>query len=86
MGAQLMAIAAEGKRQRYYLPPNDEHEKAADVCPPAMDVPDSEMSHNPQATWNRLQLWHAEPGPTYSRSVSSLRLVTFTELVHEARE
>ena len=28
MGAQLMAIAAEGKRQRYYLRPNEEHEEA----------------------------------------------------------
>ena len=26
MGAQLMAIVAEGKRQRYYVAPNDEHE------------------------------------------------------------
>ena len=31
MGAQLMAIAAEGQRQRYYVAPTEEHEKAADV-------------------------------------------------------
>ena len=34
MGAQLMAIAAEGKRQRYYIAPKEEHEKAADVSRP----------------------------------------------------
>lgn len=38
MGAQLMVIAAEGKRNRYYLPPNDSQEEAADVSPP-VDIP-----------------------------------------------
>jgi putative DNA methylase len=47
MGAQLMAIAAEGKRQRYYLPPSEEHEKAA-VVPRPDDVPDAEIPHNPR--------------------------------------
>ena len=43
MGAQLMAIAAEGKRQRYYVAPTEEHEKAADVPRPD-DVPDAELA------------------------------------------
>ena len=34
MGAQLMAIVAEGQRQRYYVAPTEEHEKAADVAAP----------------------------------------------------
>ena len=34
MGAQLMAIAAEGKRQRYYLAPTEEHEKGCGRPPP----------------------------------------------------
>ena len=42
MGAQLMAIAAEGKRQRYYVAPTEEHEKAADV-PRPIDVPEAEL-------------------------------------------
>ena len=42
MGAQLMAIAAEGKRQRYYVAPTEEHEKAADVPRPD-DVPEAEL-------------------------------------------
>jgi putative DNA methylase len=47
MGAQLMAIAAEGKRQRYYIAPVDEHENAANV-PRPKDVPDSEIPYNPR--------------------------------------
>ena len=42
IGAQLMAIAAEGPRQRYYLPPSNEHEKAAYV-PRPVDVPDADL-------------------------------------------
>ena len=46
MGAQLMAIAAEGKRQRFYAAPNKEHEQAADVPRPD-DVPEAELPDNP---------------------------------------
>jgi putative DNA methylase len=42
IGAQLMTIAAEGPRQRYYVAPNEEHEKAADVVRPD-DVPEAEL-------------------------------------------
>jgi putative DNA methylase len=42
MNAQLMAIAAEGKRQRYYVAPDEYHEKAANVPRPA-DVPEAEL-------------------------------------------
>lgn len=34
LGAELMSVIAEGKRQRIYLPPSDEHVKAADVARP----------------------------------------------------
>ncbi|GGK73384.1 DUF1156 domain-containing protein [Streptomyces flaveus] len=47
IGQQLLAIAAEGKRQRIYLPPNDEHEQAARVPRPD-DVPESELPYNPR--------------------------------------
>ena len=50
MGAQLMAIAAEGNRQRYYLPPSEEHEKAADVPRPD-DVPEEELAIDPRNLW-----------------------------------
>jgi putative DNA methylase len=42
-----MAMTAEGKRQRYYVAPTEEHEKAADVLRPD-EVPDAEIAHNPR--------------------------------------
>src|SRR5690606_25773611 len=42
MGAQLMAIVAEGRRRRIYLPPNPEHEAAADLPIPD-DVPETDL-------------------------------------------
>ena len=83
MGAQLMAIAAKGTRQRHYLPPNDEHEKVADIPRPD-DVPDGEIPHNPRyltapnygmRTWADLFT---------SRQLAAL--TTFSHLVCEARE
>jgi putative DNA methylase len=83
MGAQLMAIAAEAKRQRYYLPPNEEHKKAADVRRPE-DVPDAEIAHNPRyltapnygmGSWSDLFT---------NRQLTAL--TTFSDLVCEARE
>ena len=52
MGQQLMAIAAEGHRQRIYLPPNDEHVAAANVPRPA-DVPETDLPE--QALGFRVQ-------------------------------
>jgi putative DNA methylase len=83
MSAQLMAIAAEGKRQRYYVAPNDEHEKAADVLRPA-DVPNGELSTHPQYM----------AAPRYGmREISDLftnrqltTLTTFSDLIRQARE
>jgi putative DNA methylase len=47
MGSQLMAIAAEGKRQRYYLAPTEDQETAASV-PRPIDIPDSNIPYNPR--------------------------------------
>ena len=82
MGAQLMAIAAEGPRQRYYIAPTQEHEEAADVPRPD-DVPEAELSNNPRDI----------KAPTYGmRTWASLftnrqlmALTTLSDLVHEAR-
>jgi putative DNA methylase len=83
MGVQLMAIAAEGIRQRYFLAPEDEHERAADVARPD-DVPDAEIPHNPRyltapnygmTTWADLFT---------NRQLSAL--TTFADLVGEARQ
>jgi putative DNA methylase len=83
MGAQLMTIATEGKRQRYYIAPTEEHEKAADVSRPD-DVPDAEFAKNPRDI----------KAPTYGmRTLASLFtnrqltvLTTLSKLVRVARE
>lgn len=47
LGTTLMAVVAEGKRQRLYLPPTEEAVAAADVSAPD-DVPSASLSTNSQ--------------------------------------
>jgi putative DNA methylase len=80
MENQLMAIAAEGKRQRYYVAPTDAQEDAADVPRPE-DAPEGELSTHPQ--------YMAAPryGMTDISNLFTNRqltaLVTFSSLVDE---
>jgi putative DNA methylase len=83
MGTQLMAIVAEGEGARYYLPPNEEQERAADVPRPA-GAPDAEIPHNPRyltapnygmATWADLFT---------NRQLTALTVLS--EMVVDARE
>ncbi|EHB57973.1 protein of unknown function DUF1156 [Mycolicibacterium rhodesiae JS60] len=83
IGAQLMAIVAEGNRQRLYLSPDPEHEKAAAVERPE-NVPGGELPSNPRdfktpnygmTTWADL-----------FTNRQLLGLSTFSDLVNEARE
>jgi len=82
MGAQLMAIVAEGNRQRVYLPPDDAHVKAAEVHRPD-DVPETELVDDPRAIWCRLYglLTHAD----LFTNRQLVALTTFSDLVTEAR-
>jgi putative DNA methylase len=84
MGAQLMAIVAEGPRGRVYLPPDPEHERVAARAQPPGDVPHATMPANPR--------WFSPPGfglqgfadlftPRQLRT-----LCTFSDLVGEAIE
>jgi putative DNA methylase len=82
MGAQLMAIAAEGKRQRYYLAPTDEHEKSADVPRPA-DVPEAELPQ--QALGFRVQGYGMRTWADLFTNRQLTALATFTDFVREAR-
>jgi putative DNA methylase len=83
MGAQLMAIVAEGPHERVYLPPNAEHEAiAAQVQPhnvPETDLPERALSF-------RVQLY----GMTKHRDLFTPRqlvaLTTFSDLAAEAHE
>jgi putative DNA methylase len=82
MGAQLMAIAAEGKRQRYYLAPTEEHEKAADVPRPA-DVPEADLPV--QALGFRVQGYGMRTWADLFTNRQLTALTTFSDLVREAR-
>jgi putative DNA methylase len=84
MGAQLMAIVAEGPRGRVYLPPDEEHERIAQRARPPEDAPNATMPTNPR--------WFSPPGfglPRFADMFTArqlLALCTFADLVHEARE
>jgi len=83
IGAQLMAMVIEGKGRRFYLPPNELHELAAEVSRPD-DFPDSEMPDSPR--------WFSPPmyGMTHHADLFTNRqlavLCTFSELISMARE
>jgi putative DNA methylase len=82
MSAQLMAIAAEGKRQRYYVAPTEEHEKAADVPRPD-DMPEAEIPHNPRyltAPNYGMRTW-----ADLFTNRQLTELTTFSDLIREAR-
>src|SRR5690606_14839394 len=83
MGAQLMAIAAEGDRRRVYLPPNPEHEAAAGVPVPE-DVPDTEL---PEAALGfRVQGYGMTRHADLFTPRQLTALTTCSDLVKEARD
>ena len=83
MGARLMAIVAEGDRQRIYLPPAAEQERVARDASPAWR-PDLEMPND--------RRWFSPPlygMPRYADIFTERQLTaltTFADLVGEARE
>ncbi|ULE32281.1 DUF1156 domain-containing protein [Mycobacterium sp. IDR2000157661] len=83
MGAQLMAIVAEGNRTRIYLEPTPDHESAAGVPRPA-DIPAGELFDWP----GRINV--VRYGLTTFADLFTARqlttLTTFSDLVTEARE
>lgn len=83
-GSQLMAIAAEGKNGRIYLPPEENHVLAARSARPAW-VPEEEMSTDtPNLVSGRgygITHWHEL---FTARQLTAL--TTFSDLVGEARQ
>jgi putative DNA methylase len=83
MGAQLMAIVAEGERGRIYLPPDEEHERIATQAEPSWR-PEAQLPRNPRDFKT----------PNYGMSTFAdlftprqlVALTTFSDLVAEARE
>ena len=82
MGAQLMAIVAEGDRQRVYLPPDPEHENAADVPRPD-GAPETELPQ--QALGFRVQGYGMTRHADLFTNRQLTALCTFSDLVGEAR-
>jgi putative DNA methylase len=83
MGAQLMAIVAEGNRERVYLPPDPVHEKAADVPRPE-GVPETELPK--QALGFRVQGYGMTHHADLFTNPQLTALTTFSDLVGEARQ
>ncbi|MGV1008082.1 MAG: DUF1156 domain-containing protein [Dermatophilaceae bacterium] len=83
MAAALMAVVAEGDRQRLYLDPSPDHIEAAQVDKPA-DVPDQQLGYDPR------NLWTPQYGlSTFADLFTNRQLValtTFSDLVMETRE
>ncbi len=82
MGSQLMAIVAEGRRQRYYLPPTEEHEKSADIPRPD-DVPQADLPEH--ALGFRVQGYGMRTWADLFTNRQLVALGTFSDLVNEAR-
>jgi putative DNA methylase len=82
-GAQLMAIAAEGDRQRIYLAPTESHERAA-IVPRPEDVPTAEgrgtFGGNAQGRRYGFRTF-----ADYFTNRQLTALTTFSDLVGEAR-
>ena len=83
MGARLMAIVAEGERQRVYLPPTEEMEAVARQATPE-SRPDVAMPGNPR--WFSPPLYGLKTYGDLFTPRQLVALTTFSDLVQEARE
>jgi putative DNA methylase len=83
LGVQLMAVVAEGKRERVYLPPDSHQVSVAESAQPEWG-PEQELAHDPRA------LWCIPYGLRRFRDLFTPRqlvsLTTFSDLVSEARQ
>ena len=83
MGAQLMAVVAEGRRGREYLPPTPEHESVAAELHPEWE-PETELPR--QALGFRVQNYGLTRHADLFTPRQLVALTTFSDLVGEARE
>lgn len=83
IGARMLAIVAEGKNGRVYLPPIDEHEKIAQHIEPTWE-PKFEISGSNQYLGVKPYGMHLFSDLFTSRQLAAL--TTFSDLVHEARD
>ena len=83
MSAQLMAIVAEGKGQRVYVVPNDEHETIATKAQPEWK-PDTDLPE--QALGFRVQGYGMTKHADLFTARQLVALTTFSNLVSKVRE
>jgi len=83
IGAELMAIVAEGQRQRIYLPPNGTHVAAAEVTRPD-SAPDTELPSH--ALGFRVQAYGMTHHADLFTNRQLVALCTFSDLVKEAHD
>ncbi len=83
MDAQLMAIVAEGQRERVYLSPDEEHERIAKKAQPQWK-PDSDLPE--QALGFRVQGYGMTKHSDLFTPRQLVALTTFSDRVSEARE
>lgn len=83
MGSRLMAIVAEGDRERVYISPTQSQQKIASGAVPEW-VPDMDINHNPRDI--RTQLYGLTKYQDLFTSRQLVALTTFSDLVLEARE
>ncbi|MGC8627581.1 MAG: DUF1156 domain-containing protein [Acidimicrobiales bacterium] len=83
MGARLMAIVAEGNRERIYVPPVPAHEQAAQIPRPD-NVPESTMPNNPR--WFSPPAYDLVQHADLFTNRQLLALCMFSGLVRDARK
>lgn len=83
LSASLMAVVAEGSRQRVYLPPVETHRIAAALDAPT-DIPNASIPS--QAPSFRVQAYGMNQWTDLFTNRQLVALTTFSDLVSEARE
>ncbi|WP_311065115.1 DUF1156 domain-containing protein [Halomonas sp. DWK9] len=83
LGARLMAVVAEGKRGRVYLPPTSEAETVAKSAQPEWQ-PETSLPDDPRNFWT-IPYGLRTYGDLFTPR-QLVALTTFSDLVHKARE
>jgi putative DNA methylase len=83
ISVKLIAIVAEGRRVRYYLPATDEHERSANVKRPS-DAPEANLPRNPRDF--KTPNYGFDTFDKLFTSRQLVTLTTFSNLVAEMRE
>ncbi|WP_419925014.1 DUF1156 domain-containing protein [Candidatus Poriferisocius sp.] len=84
LGARLMAIVAQGDRQRHYLAPAPEHEHPALHIPPPPDPPSGAIANDPRAI--TVTNWGMSEWADLFTNRQLNALTAFSDLVAEARD